>query len=151
MYLSVTQEIMGSILVREEDNEQSLNYYANGVLKRPELNYAPLEKLAFIMIMATTKLRPYLKAHTIEVRINYPLHKVLHKSKLSRWLSTWSIMLSAYDIKYVPRKAMKAQALADLMVEMTLVLKVSKPLEERLQVWTNGVSNIEGARINIVL
>lgn len=105
-------------------------YYASQVLKGIELDYLPLEKLAFVVLMSATKLCPYLKSHIIKVRINYPLQKVLHRPKLSGELSTWIMMLSTYDIKCVPRNVMKAQALAKFIGEMTLPLETSEPAVE---------------------
>lgn len=73
LYLSITQETVSSVLVQEDKREQSPIYYASQALKGEELNYPPLEKLAFTVLMLANKLRPYFESHTIEVRINYPL------------------------------------------------------------------------------
>lgn len=74
--------------------------------ERGKVELSPLEKLAFAVMMLATKLRPYFESHTIDVRTNFPLWEVLHKPELSGQLSTWAIMLSAYDIMYIPRSAM---------------------------------------------
>lgn len=98
------------MLIQEDKGEQNLVYYASQVLNGAELNYLSLslEKLAFVVLMSAIKLRPYFKSHTIEVRTNYPLQKVLHKPELSRRLSIWAMMLSAYDIRYTLRNMVKA-------------------------------------------
>lgn len=76
------------MLVREDEGGQNPVYYANEDLKEAELNYWPLEKLAFAVMLSTTKLRPCFEFHTIEVRTNYPLRRVLHRLELSGQLST---------------------------------------------------------------
>jgi hypothetical protein len=38
-----------------------------------EERYPPMEKLAFALIIATRKLRPYFQAHNIVVHTNHPL------------------------------------------------------------------------------
>lgn len=124
------QETVSLVLVLEDKGEQSPIYYASQVLKSIELDYLPLKKLAFVVLMSATKLRPYLMSHIIKVRLNYPLRKVLHRPKLPGELSTWVMMLSTYDIKCVPRNVMKAQALAEFIAEMTLPLETSKPAVE---------------------
>lgn len=71
LYLFVMHETISLILVREEEGEQSPVYYTSQVLKGAELNYLPLEKLAFAVMMSVTKLQPYFESQTIEVRTNY--------------------------------------------------------------------------------
>lgn len=88
LYLSIMQKIMSSMLVQEGKREQSPIYYASQVLKGDELNYIPLKKLAFAVLMSTTKLHPYFESHTIEVTTNYPLQKILHRLGFSARLST---------------------------------------------------------------
>lgn len=97
VYLSIKQETMSSMFVWEDKGEQSPAFYASQVLKGEKLNYPPLEKLAFAVLMAATKLWPYFESHTIEVRKNYPLQKVLRMLELLGRLSTWAIILSAYE------------------------------------------------------
>ena len=43
--------------------------------------YPPMEKLAFTLIMAARKLRPYFQAHTIVVQINKLLRKMMNNPK----------------------------------------------------------------------
>ena len=38
-----------------------------------------MEKLAYALILASRKLRPYFQAHQIEVRTSYPLKQVMHR------------------------------------------------------------------------
>lgn len=49
----------------------------------------------------------------------------------SRRLSTWSAILSTYDIMYVTRKVIKAQSLVNFIVAMTLVVEATKPSKEK--------------------
>ncbi|KAK1379936.1 hypothetical protein POM88_026680 [Heracleum sosnowskyi] len=70
--------------------------------------------------MASRKLRPYFQAHKIEVLTNQPLRNILHSPQVSGRLIKWAIELGEFDIKYKPRTAIKAQALADFMVECTI-------------------------------
>ena len=60
----------------------------------------------------------------------------------------WAVELSQYDISYEPRQAIKAQALADFVAEMT------HPGEEPKGSWTiyvDGSSNPKGAGASILI
>lgn len=74
----MNEEIVSSVLIREEEGEQKPIYYTSQVLKGFELNYPPLEKLALVIIITTTKLKPYFEAIQKEVRKNYSPRKVLY-------------------------------------------------------------------------
>lgn len=45
-----------------------------------------MEKLAFTIIIATRKLKPYFEAHTVVVQTNKPLWKAMNNPKLAGWL-----------------------------------------------------------------
>ncbi|KAK3026499.1 hypothetical protein RJ639_041796 [Escallonia herrerae] len=59
-------------------------------------------------------------SHTIIVLTDQPLRKVLLSPEASRRLVNWSVELGEFDIEYKPRTTIKAQALADFIVECTL-------------------------------
>ena len=50
---------------------------------------------------------------------NHPLKKAMNKLEAAGWLIQWAIELSEFDIRYQPRNAIKAQALADFITEFT--------------------------------
>ena len=50
---------------------------------------------------------------------DHPLKKVTNKLEAAGRLIQWAVELSEFDIKYQPRHAIKAQALADFIVEFT--------------------------------
>jgi hypothetical protein len=58
-------------------------YFVNKALHGAEERYPQIEKLAFALVMASRKLRPYFQAHTIWVLMEYPLRKVIQKLDLS--------------------------------------------------------------------
>ena len=79
-----------------------------------------MEKLAFVLITAFKNLRHYFQAHVINVMIDHPLKKAMNKLEVAGRLIQWTIELSEFNIKNQPRNAIKAQALADFIVEFTL-------------------------------
>ena len=76
-----------------------------------------LRSLLYALVMASRKLRHYFQGRDIKVITNQPLRKILHKPDLSGRLIKWAVELSQFNISYEPRKAIKAQALSNFIVE----------------------------------
>jgi hypothetical protein len=89
-----------------------------------------MEKLAFALLIASRKLRPYFQAHSIIVLTDDPLRKAMNKPDVARRLVQWSIEMSKFDIDYRPCTAIKAQALADFIAEFTHLWKEDEQSEE---------------------
>ncbi|XP_074364003.1 uncharacterized protein LOC141704715 [Apium graveolens] len=106
-----------AVLVREEDGQQSPVYYVSKRLHDAETRYTNMEKLVYALILASRKLRPYFQAHRVEVRTAYPLRQVLHKPESSGRMLKWAVELGQFDLEYVPRTAIKGQALANFLLE----------------------------------
>ncbi|KAK3008068.1 hypothetical protein RJ639_013511 [Escallonia herrerae] len=116
----LTDFAVSAVLVREQDSKQFPIYYVSKVLQGAELCYPTTEKLAFALLIAARKLRPYFQSHTITVLTDKLLSRILHKPNLSGRLVPWSVELGEFDIQYKPRPSIKGQALADFIVKCTL-------------------------------
>ena len=66
-----------------------------------------MEKLAFALIMAAQKLKPYFQAHTSIVLIDQPLKRTMSSPEAAGRMALWAIELSEFDIQYRPRIAIK--------------------------------------------
>ncbi|KAL0461370.1 UNVERIFIED_CONTAM: Retrovirus-related Pol polyprotein from transposon opus [Sesamum latifolium] len=119
LYLSAAPQAVGSVLIREEDGKQLPIYYVSKVLNRAEGRYTPIEKMALALVVTARRLGPYFLSHPIGIRTNTPLKQTLGKPDTSGRLVKWAMELSEYDISYLPRTTIKAQALADFASEMT--------------------------------
>ncbi|XP_050233228.1 uncharacterized protein LOC126681721 [Mercurialis annua] len=153
LYLSTTNEIVASLLVKEEGGEQKPVYYTSKVLKGPDPRYSEIEKFAFTLVLTVEKLKRYFQAHSVIVRTNQSLKKALGRPETSGRLINWSIMLGSYDIKYELRSSIKAQILADFVAETTTT---NQPLEvdESMVRWVSqvdGVSNMIRSWAGMVL
>ncbi|KAK3024680.1 hypothetical protein RJ639_043202 [Escallonia herrerae] len=126
LYLAVAESAVSAVLVREQDGQQLPVYYVSKVLQGAEQRYPNAEKLAFALLNAARKLRPYFQSHTITVLTDKPLRRILHKPDLSGRLIPWSVELGEFDIHYRPRPSIKGQALADFIVECTLPIEVEE-------------------------
>ena len=59
LYLVVSPAVVSGALIREEEKVQKPVYYASRALRGAEERYPPMEKLAFALVTAVRKLKPY--------------------------------------------------------------------------------------------
>ncbi|XP_057724044.1 uncharacterized protein LOC130940004 [Arachis stenosperma] len=119
LYLAITGEALAAVLVREDGKAQQPVYFISRALQGAELRYSKLEKLALALLTSSRRLKQYFQSHQVVVRTDQGIRQVLQKPDLAGRMMTWSIELSQYDIRYEPRQAIKAQAMADFLVEVT--------------------------------
>ena len=71
--------------------------------------------------MVTQKLLHYFTDHKVTVVTSYPLGGIIRNRDATGWISKWALKLMGHDIRYIPRTAIKSQALADFIAEWTEV------------------------------
>ncbi|KAL0309395.1 UNVERIFIED_CONTAM: Gag-Pol polyprotein [Sesamum radiatum] len=118
LYLAVSENVVSSVLVRQENREHQPVYYVSKVLQGAEPRYSQIEKLALSLVIAARKLRLYFQSHQVTVLTNHPLKQLLASPKLSERMVKWAVELSEYGIEFHSRPAIKAQVLADFVVEL---------------------------------
>ncbi|CAA0834169.1 Unknown protein, partial [Striga hermonthica] len=119
LYLGVSDVAVSVVLIRQDGLQQFPIYYVSKALHDAELRYPYMEKLAFALIIAARKLRPYFLEHSVIVFTSYPLRQVLHRPDTSGRMIKWAIELGQFDIQYRPRTSIKAQVLSDFIAEFT--------------------------------
>ena len=87
--------------------------------------------MAFALITSSRKLRHYFQAHVINVMTDHPLKKAMNKLEATGRLIQWAVKLCEFDIRYQSKHAIKAQALADFIVEFTLSYDDPEVVEEK--------------------
>ncbi|KAL0394699.1 UNVERIFIED_CONTAM: Ribonuclease HI [Sesamum latifolium] len=139
------------MLIREEEGRQLPIYCVSKVLNGAEGRYTPIKKMALALVIITRRPRPYFLSHLITVKTNTPLKQTLGKPDTSGRFVKWAIELSEYDMSYVPRTTIKAQALADFVSEMA---EMSVKDTSQDQVWllhVDGSSTTQGSGAGIVI
>ncbi|XP_071933995.1 uncharacterized protein [Coffea arabica] len=154
LYLSAAVETVSAVLIREEGVQMPV-YYISRVLRGPENMYRQAEKLVLALIHATRRLKPYFLGHHICLRTDQPFRQVLSRPEASGRLTKWAIELGEYDLSYEPRTAIKAQALADFLAELTFdEVNESTPTTTEPQRWVlhlDGSFNNEGSGAGLLL
>ena len=81
--------------------------------------YNPIEKECLALVFAIQKMRHYLVGQTINVISKVNLLRLLmtKPSSLNGRLAKWAILLSQYEMHFLPQKAVKGQAVADFLAE----------------------------------
>ena len=144
-------------------------YYVSKSLQEAETRYLPLEKAILAVVQAMRKLPHYFQAHTVVVLTQLPLKSVLCSADHTGRIAKWGTILGAFDIRYMPRTAIKGQVLADLVAEFVeptiegmemsgspsadgkLISTVSQHEHNWWRAHINGAANQRGSGVGLVL
>lgn len=78
LYLSVSEQVVASVLIKEENKQQPV-YFVSKVLHEAKTRYSRIEKLAFTLVVIARKLQAYFESYPVVVYTNYPLKQIFHK------------------------------------------------------------------------
>jgi hypothetical protein len=104
------------------------------------------------VLITSRKLRHYFQEYSISVVTDYPLSDILRNQDATGRISKWAVELSALNIDFKPRTAIKSQALVDFMAEWRenqLPTPTERP--EHLVMYFDGSLNLEGAGAGVLL
>ena len=125
LYISASNRVISIVIVverKEEDYEYGVQrpiYYVSEVLTESKQRYPHFQKIAYGVFLASRKLRHYFQEHPMTVVSVAPLSSIINNADATGRVAKWGIELSAFDISYKPRDAIKSQVLADFLVEWT--------------------------------
>ena len=116
-YIAVAFHAVSLVLIWVDSSVQKPVYYISKSLHEAKIRYLPLEKAILAVVHDTCKLPHYFQSHTVVVLTQLPLRSLLRSTDYTGRITKWSIILGAFDIKYMPHTSIKDQVLADLVAE----------------------------------
>jgi len=118
VYLSVGDTSIASVLVQIHDDQERVVFYFNRRMLDAETRYPEIEKLCLCLFFTCTKLHHILlSAEMIVICKSDVIKHMLSAPILKGRLGKWMFALSEFDIRYQSAKAVKGQALADLIAD----------------------------------
>jgi hypothetical protein len=109
---------IASVVVQLYDGKEKVVFYLSRRLLDAETRYPDMEKLCLCLFFTCTKLRHILlSAEVVVICKSDVIKHMLSAPVLKDRLGKWMFALSEFDIRYQPAKAVKGQALADLIAE----------------------------------
>ncbi|XP_071695897.1 uncharacterized protein [Rutidosis leptorrhynchoides] len=158
LYLAVSKEAVNSVLVAKRGDAQMSIYIVNKELSGCELNYLPIEKLVYALVVTSRRQRRHFQAHLITVLTNQPIRQLLYKPEISGRLTEWEIELGEHEIAYCARSTIKGHVMANYLAEtatdMPIIcdpeqLPASSP--ELWELYTDSAASSEGAGVGLIL
>jgi hypothetical protein len=118
IYLSVGDTSIASVVIQVYDGKENVGFYLSRRMLDTETRYHKIQKLCLYLFFTYTKLRHILLLAEIIVICKLDVIKhMLSDPVLKGWLGKWMFTLLEFNIRYQPTKAVKGQALADLIAE----------------------------------
>jgi ribonuclease HI len=122
-YVAASHSTVNAALVQEKQDgqvkRQALVYFVPEVLSLSEQNYTELEKVLYVVLMASRKLRHYFQAYHIIVPSSQPLKDTMRNREAIGRIGKWVAKLNEFTIDYVHRSSIQSQALADFIADWT--------------------------------
>ena len=104
LYTSATNQVVSVVLVVEREEEghkfptQKLVYYVSEVLTPCKSRYPHYQKIAYVVFMASRKLRHYVQECSITVASEVPLNDIINNCDAMGQIAKWAIELLPFDI-----------------------------------------------------
>ena len=128
-----------------------LVYYTSRVLRGAKERYPLMKKLAFALITAARKLKPYFQAYMMVVLTDKLLRRAMSNPEAAERIALWAIELSEFDIQYCPRTAVKGQVVANFSAKFTNMEGQRAEEHPQWSIYTDGSSNRQAGEVGIVI
>jgi ribonuclease HI len=158
LYLTATTHVVSSAIAieRQEDGHayqvQRPVYFVSKVPSESKARYQPVQKLLYVVLITSRKLRHYFQEYSVSVITDYPLGDILRNQDANGRISKWEVKLDTHNIDFKPRTAIKSQALVDFMAEWREnQLPTPAERQEHWVMYFDGSLKLEGAGAGVLL
>jgi hypothetical protein len=139
LYVVASHYAVSAALVQEKLDGQIKNqapvYFVFEVLSLSKKNYTELEKVLYVVLMVSRKLRHYFQVYHIIVPSSQPLKDIMRNREAIRRIGKWATELNEFSIYYVHRSSIQSQALADFIADWTPGAQ-EEELNKDAEAWT---------------
>nr|XP_023926184.1 uncharacterized protein LOC112037580 [Quercus suber] len=119
LYLATNSYAIGALIAQEDRSgiEQPI-YYISHALKDAETRYQRAERACLAIVYASQRLRHYFLAYEVWLMTkSHAIKTLLQQPILFGRISQWLLQLSQYDLRMRTPRAVKSQAIADLLAQ----------------------------------
>jgi len=163
LYLTIHSQSLGAMFAQESpvDKKERAIYYLSKKFTITELKYSDVEKTCAALVWVLHRLRQYtLHYQTLLVNENDPIKYLLDRPALVGKLAKWKILISEFDVQFMPQKSVKGRAIADLLAENSgvsndddsflddCVLSVN---EDSWKMFFDGAVNLSSSSTGVIL
>nr|XP_023879200.1 uncharacterized protein LOC111991642 [Quercus suber] len=119
LYMATNSYAIGALIAQEDGSGiEQLVYYISRALKDVETRYPRAERACLAIVYASQRLRHYFLAYEVWlITKSHAIKVLLQQPVLSGRISQWLLQLSQYDLRMGAPRAVKSQAIADLLAQ----------------------------------
>jgi hypothetical protein len=114
LYVAASHAAVSAAMVQERQDGQTKKqvpvYFVSVVLSPSKRNYTELEKVIYVVLMASRKLRHYFQSYHIIVPSSQPLKHIIRNREATRRVGKCAAELNEFTIDFIHRSQIQSQA-----------------------------------------